>query len=101
MATILIFFSVKAEIPFFSKIKKGGQKGGQGRRYFALKHVSKIENLKKILKFSIKIAHSLAPLLAPPFKFLKSMESQLSLEKKINVVAILDQNLVRFEISHP
>ena len=38
------------------------------------------------------------PPFGPPFKFLKSMESQLSLEKKINVVTILDQNLVRFEI---
>ena len=80
---------MKSEIPYFSKIKKGGQ----GRRYFALKHVSKIENLKKILKFSIKIAHSLGSLL----NFWKVWNLSFHW-KKINVVTILDQNLVRFEI---
>ena len=64
-----IIFPVKAEIPYFTKMQKGGQKGGQGRSYVALKHASKIENLKKILNFSIKIARSLVPLLAPILNF--------------------------------
>ena len=33
IVTTLIFFPVKAEIPYFSKIQKGGQKGGQGMSY--------------------------------------------------------------------
>ena len=32
----LIFFPAKAEILYFSNLKKGGHKGGQGRPYFTL-----------------------------------------------------------------
>ena len=38
------------------------------------------------------------PPFGPPLKFLKNMESQLSLEKKINIIPILDQFLESFEI---
>ena len=34
----------------------------------------------------------------PPFEFLKSMESHLSLEQKIKVIAVLDNLLAVFKI---
>ena len=39
----LIFFPAKAEMFYFSNLKKGGQKGGQGRPYFTLNDYSKTE----------------------------------------------------------
>ena len=88
---------MKAEIPYFSKIEKGGQKGGQGRSYFAVKHASKVENLKKLLKIQSKIAHSQAPLLAPLLYFRKVWNLTFHW-KKINIVATLDKFLGNFEI---
>ena len=91
---------MKAEIPYFSKIEKGGQKGGQGKRYFELKLVTKFEIFDFEATFQSKIPPPLAPLLAPLFYFWK--EWNLSFHwKKIKVIAILDQKLVQFEFLHP
>ena len=100
MATILIFFPVKAEIPYFSKIEKGGQKGGQGRSYFDWK----FQYFFQIFDFEDMLHMKIAPSLAPPFGPLLNFWKVWNLSfhrKNITVVAILDQKLVRFEISLP
>ena len=62
------FFPVKAEISYFSKMKKGDQKGDHRRRYFCLK----LLKFPEILNFfQTKIAAPVIPLLIPLFHFWK------------------------------
>ena len=42
-ATALFFFPEKAESPYFTNLKKGGQKGGQEKTKFSLKLLVKME----------------------------------------------------------
>ena len=80
---------------------KGGPKGGPGKNVFCSESCLQNSKFEKNIGIFNQNSSFPGPPFGPPFKFLKSMESQLSLEKKINVVTILDQNLVRFEISLP
>ena len=98
MATILIFFSSESWDSILSKNKKGGPKGGPGKKVFCSEACLQNRKFEKNIEIFNQNSSFPGPPFGPPFKFLKSMESQLSLEKKINVVTILDQNLARFEI---
>ena len=71
MYDINFFFPVKAEIPYFSKILKGGQKGGHGKRDFDLNFQSFFQIFDFEGMLQSKIAPSLAPLLAPLLNFRK------------------------------
>ena len=52
----------------------------------------------KIILISKQSSSFPGPPFGPPFEFLKSMESQLSLEQKIKVIAVLDKLLAVFKI---
>ena len=83
IVTTLIFFPVKAEIPYFSKIQKGGQKGGQGMSYsdWKFQYFFQILNFGDMIQS--KIHSSLAPLLAPLFNFWKVWNLSFHWKKKL------------------
>ena len=57
------------------------------------------KNNVRISSLKAGFQNKIAPSLAPPFEFLKSMESHLSLEQKIKAIAVLDNLLAVFKIS--
>ena len=80
----LIFFPAKAEMLYFSNLKKGGQKGGQGRRYFTLSDYSKTWKFQILPFVQMKIGLPLAPLLAPLFQIWKIQYLSFRWKKKVS-----------------
>ena len=77
IAMTLIFFSSESWDSILFENLKGGPKGGPGEAVFCSEKSSKSRKFQNLSL--IPIQNSASP--GPPFKFSKSMESQLSLEK--------------------
>ena len=65
----MIFFPVKAEMLYFSKIEKGDQKGDHLELYFGLKEQFVFEIFKKIFKFQTNTDLQVVFLLVPLSNF--------------------------------
>ena len=76
------FFSAKAEMLLFPKMKKGEQKGDHQRLYFGLKNHVFFENFKKIPNILTKIQPRVVPPLIPLFHFWKKRHLSYHWKKK-------------------
>ena len=81
----------------FSNFTLGGHQGGHPVSNFGFERHHNFEKKSKFSKFQNKIGYPVSAWCPPDVRFEKSNISAFT-GKKINVVAILDQNLVRFEI---
>ena len=94
----LIFFPVKAEIPYFSKINKGDQKGDHQKICSGLNNWSQTEKIKKLQNFKSKINPLVVPLLVPLIDFRKIWNLSFHW-KKIMFLSFLVNFLHFFEIA--
>ena len=89
---------MKAETPYFSDLKCGGPRGDLWRLYFSICERCQSKKIRKIKSFKVKYRFPKSPR-GPPTSDLKSMESQLSLEKKIIKRSFVVQFLSSVEVS--
>ena len=64
----MIFFPVKAEIPYFSDLNLGGPRGDLRRLYFSICERCQSENFRKIKSFKVKYRFPMSPCGPPNFR---------------------------------
>ena len=86
---IWFFFSVKAEIPYFTTAKSGGRSGGRSGGYFVLNVSHKIGKKRNFPTFRIKILVPLSPGASPGLHTSKVWHLSFHWKKKIKIIAFL------------
>ena len=92
----MIFFPVKAEIPYFSGLTLGGPRGDLGRLYFDICERCQSENFQKIKSFKVKYRFPKSPRGPPNVRSEKYGISAFT-GKKIIKKSFLDKFLSKSE----